>query len=104
MKEKSTAVIFAALGNETRLAVLRLLVRAGDKGLNVMAIRDALNIPASTLTHHILMLVQAGVVIQEKRGRELISRADFGRIQKAITFLMEDCCRGVIAVDQKRTG
>lgn len=95
MDDNRAALAFDALGNPSRLAVLRLLVRAGEEGLNVSAIRDALDLPASTLAHHLSALANAGIVVQEKLGRELISRADFAAIRKMTTYLMKDCCSGV---------
>src|SRR3546814_7960903 len=62
----------AALGHEARLAIYRLLVRAGEEGLNVGEIAAHLKMPASTLAHHLSTLVAAGLVIQERRGREVV--------------------------------
>ena len=93
--DEQGARAFAALGNETRLAVLRLLVRAGKKGLNVTEIRDALDLPASTLAHHIETLAKAGLLDQRRVGRELVSTADYRAIRQLCGFLMKDCCAGV---------
>ena len=84
---------FAALGSEQRLAVLRTLVRAGPEGLTVGGLRDRVGLPASTLTHHLKTLAEAGLVDQEKRGREIhCSSAAFERVESLSRFLMNECC------------
>ncbi len=83
---------FASIGSEPRLEVLLALVRAGRKGLNVGGIQQRVNIPASTLAHHIRFLAAAGLVEQEKNGREVINRAAFERMQILADFLMHECC------------
>jgi ArsR family transcriptional regulator, arsenate/arsenite/antimonite-responsive transcriptional repressor len=85
-----------ALGNETRLRLLRLLVRAGPEGLNIGQIRQQMQAPASTLAHHIATLARAGLIGQERRGREIISTARYDAIQALGAYLMEDCCRGAV--------
>lgn len=90
-----TARSLAALGHDTRLAIYRLLVRAGEEGLNVGEIGEHLGVPASTLAHHIGTLVDAGLVIQERRGREIVSRADYEAMNRTVSFLTSECCTGV---------
>ena len=85
----------SALGNATRLRLFRLLVRAGPGGLNIGQIQHHMDLPGSTLAHHIAALVRAGLVDQEKRSREVISTARFEAVRQLGTYLMEDCCRGV---------
>lgn len=85
----------AALGHEARLAIYRLLVRAGQEGLNVGEIGAHLKMPASTLAHHLSTLVDAGLVIQERRGREVVNRADYEAMQRTVGFLTDKCCTGV---------
>ena len=77
INEKSAAQSLSALGHEARIKVFRLLVRAGEDGLNVGEISSFLGLPASTLAHHLSTLVEGGLVIQERQGREIISRADY---------------------------
>ncbi len=92
---KKVAIALAALGHEARLAVYRLLVRAGHEGLNVGEIGDHLDLPASTLSHHLRALVHAGLVIQEKHGREVFNRPDYDAMMHVTAFLSEECCSGV---------
>jgi len=95
MDDQSSAHAFSALGNPHRVAMLRLLVRAGEDGLNVSQIQKAIGLPPTTLAHHIAALSSGGVVIRERRGRETICRADFPAIRALNSFLMQDCCAGV---------
>lgn len=100
MKEQQAAKSMAALGHPLRLSLFRLLVRAGRQGLNFGEIQRHLDIPASTLTHHLSTLVQAGLVNQERLGREVISRADFARVRETLEFLTAECCTGVALQDE----
>ncbi len=83
---------FAAVGSEPRLAVLRALVRAGTVGLTTGELIERLDIPASTLAHHLRLLDRGGVIRQEKRGRFVLNRASFARVQSLAAFLLEECC------------
>ncbi len=95
LNEKSASGALAALGNETRLKLFRLLVKAGEDGLIVGDIQKILNVPLSTLSHHIRTLVQGGLIIQERRGREIMSKVDYTAMHGLIEFLSEECCVGV---------
>ncbi|MGI9434317.1 MAG: ArsR/SmtB family transcription factor [Geminicoccaceae bacterium] len=83
---------FAAAGSEPRLEVLLSLVRAGPEGLSVGDIQDRLDLPASTLAHHLRFLAAAGLILQEKQGRVVRNRAAFARIETLATFLLKECC------------
>ncbi|MEB8389366.1 metalloregulator ArsR/SmtB family transcription factor [Rhodobacteraceae bacterium KMM 6894] len=85
----------AALGHDARLSIFRLLVRAGDDGLRVSDIGDHLNMAASTLAHHLSTLVDAGLVVQDKQGREVFNRVDFPAMHQVVSFLTSECCSGV---------
>jgi ArsR family transcriptional regulator len=79
-----------ALGNGTRLAIFRLLVSAGQNGLAVAEIQDRLCIPTSSvLSHHLLRLVEAGLVTKERRRTTLICRAEGLAFMSVAAFLME---------------
>lgn len=93
--QKSAAQALSALGHEVRLHIYRLLVRAGDEGLSVGDIGTHLGVPGSTLAHHLSALVQAGLIVQERQGRTIYSRADYDQMQTLIGFLSEECCAGV---------
>ena len=99
--DSTAALAFAALGNETRLKVLRLLVKAGKRGLNVGDLQRLTEVPASTLAHHLAALAQAGVIRQEKHGREVMNFADYDSLRRISGYLLEDCCAGVLGAAGK---
>jgi DNA-binding transcriptional ArsR family regulator len=94
---KDAAKCLEKLGNETRLEVVRLLVRAGDRGLAVGEIQDHLGIPASTLSHHVAHLVTVGLVRQEREGRILRCTPNYALLMSLVDLLTAECCRGVAA-------
>ena len=92
MELNQAARCLEKLGNPIRLGVFRLLVRAGHEGLSVGEIQDHLGIPASTLSHHLSHLVNVGLVVQERQGRQLICRPAFALMDGLIDFLTAECC------------
>ncbi|MGI9384202.1 MAG: ArsR/SmtB family transcription factor [Methyloligellaceae bacterium] len=95
MQETKAAAGFSALGNATRLAIFRILIQAGAEGCPVGTIQHRLEIPLSTLAHHLSALVRAGLVAQQKSGREVICMADYDRLNGLVDYLKENCCIGV---------
>lgn len=95
VNDETAAAAFAALGNPARLSVLRLLVRAGCDGMNVGDLKKHLEMPASTLAHHLGALAKSGIVSQDKRGREVINSANFAVIGAISTYLTQECCAGL---------
>ncbi|RFA25793.1 hypothetical protein CAI21_18220 [Alkalilimnicola ehrlichii] len=93
MELNDVATCLEALGNPVRLKVFRALVRSGPAGLNFGQLHERIGIPRSTLAHHLNTMVQAGVLIQERAGREVFSRVDFARLQQALTFVLAECCQ-----------
>ena len=85
----------AALGHDARLAIFRLLVKAGDDGLRVGEVGQHLGLAPSTLAHHLSALTAAGLVVQERRGREVVNRADYPAMHRLVGFLTSECCAGV---------
>jgi DNA-binding transcriptional ArsR family regulator len=85
----------AALGHDARLAIFRLLVRAGEDGLRVGEIGTHAGLAPSTLAHHLSTLVAAGLVRQEKQGREVVCRADYTAMHRVLDFLTAECCAGL---------
>lgn len=90
-----TAIALAALGHDSRLAVFRLLVRAGAPGLPVGEIGAHLDMAPSTLAHHLGTLRDAGLVVQERQGRQILNRVDFDLMARTLSFLSDECCVGV---------
>jgi DNA-binding transcriptional ArsR family regulator len=97
MKIDTAARCLAKLGNPLRLEAFRLLVRAGHHGLAVGEIQAHLRIPASTLSHHILHLVHAGLIEQQREGRSLRCRVAYAQVDALLGYLTEECCAGLDA-------
>ena len=95
MDDKTAANALGALGNVTRLRIYRLLVRAGRDGLNVGALKSLTGSAASTLAHHLKALTDAGLVTQERRGREVLCFNNYRAMNALQTFLNDDCCAGL---------
>ncbi|WP_353475291.1 metalloregulator ArsR/SmtB family transcription factor [Salipiger sp. H15] len=85
----------AALGHDARLSIFRLLVKAGPEGLRVGDIGAHLGLAPSTLAHHLSALTAAGLVLQERQGREVINRVDYPAVERVVGFLTSECCAGV---------
>ena len=94
MKADSAIESLAALAQEHRLALFRLLVRAGDKGMAAGAIADKLGLPNSSLSFHLAQLRTAGLILQERQHRSLIYRANYPAMNALVGYLMENCCAG----------
>ncbi len=83
-----------ALSHDTRLAVFRMLVKAGPGGLVAGAIAQSANVPPSTMSHHLATLERAGLVQSERESRLIHYRADYASMRRLLAFLMQDCCQG----------
>lgn len=87
------ASTFAALGSEQRLMVLGCLVRAGPEGLPIGELGKRSGVTGSTLTHHMKILTQAGLVTQARQGRSIICAAvAFDELKALSQFLLRECC------------
>ncbi|MBP2316491.1 ArsR/SmtB family transcription factor [Azospirillum soli] len=98
MKLEELAGCLEKLGNPTRLAIVRLLIKAGPDGMTVGELQGHLAIPASTLSHHILFLVTSSLIQQERDGRMVRCKVNLPLIDDIIQALMAECCAGVDAV------
>jgi ArsR family transcriptional regulator, arsenate/arsenite/antimonite-responsive transcriptional repressor len=94
MKAETAIVSLSALAQEHRLALFRLLVQAGDKGMAAGAIAEALCVPNSSLSFHLAQLRNAGLILQERQHRSLIYRANYPAMNALVGYLMENCCAG----------
>jgi ArsR family transcriptional regulator len=83
---------FAALAQEHRLSVYRLLVQAGKNGMAAGAIAEALGVPPSSLSFHLGQLLRAGLIEQERQHRSIVYRADLPGMKALVAYLMENCC------------
>jgi ArsR family transcriptional regulator, arsenate/arsenite/antimonite-responsive transcriptional repressor len=84
----------AALAQDSRLAVFRLLVRAGPTGVAAGDIARALQIAPNTLSAQLTVLANAGLIGGRRDGRSIIYRADFDGMSELLLYLVEDCCEG----------
>ncbi|GGK32476.1 MULTISPECIES: ArsR/SmtB family transcription factor [Aliivibrio] len=80
------------LGHPTRLAIYKGVVRAGYQGIAVGGLQEKLNIPGSTLSHHVSGLVSAGLITQRREGRTLFCVAEYEKLTSVIDFLQDECC------------
>lgn len=94
MKENDVVQALAALAQPLRLRVFRALVVAGPEGLTPGALTEQMQVPAPSLSFHLKELTHAGLVTQERNGRNLIYRAAFGPMNALLAYLSENCCEG----------
>jgi ArsR family transcriptional regulator len=94
MKVKSAIDSLSALAHEGRLAVFRMLVKAGQEGIPAGEIARRLNVPSNSLTANLNILNHAGLVESRREGRSIIYSARYDQMTKLLGFLMEDCCNG----------
>ena len=84
----------AALAQEHRLNLFRLLVQAGDNGVSVGELGEATGLPGATLTNHLHILRRAGLVNDERRGRVIQCTANYAQMNELLGYLTENCCAG----------
>ncbi|WP_037037331.1 helix-turn-helix transcriptional regulator [Pseudovibrio sp. JE062] len=92
MDIEKTAKALKELGHVTRLAIYKRLVKAGYKGLAVGTLQEELEIPGSTLSHHLSGLASAGLIKQRREGRVLYCVAQFEQLDEVLQFLRAECC------------
>lgn len=96
--EKSNAIAsLAALAQDTRLDVFRLLVQAGPEGVPAGRIGEVLGLPSATLSFHLNQLRHAGLVSFRREGRSLIYTAEYATMNALLSYLTENCCGGTEA-------
>ena len=94
MKKTDAIAALAALAQDTRLDVFRLLVQAGTDGLPAGQIGERLGLPAATLSFHLNQLRHAGLVTFRRDGRSLIYAAEYAAMNGLLAYLTENCCQG----------
>lgn len=94
MEPKTALAQLSALAQENRLALFRLLIKAGHDGLPAGEIAAALGVPPNTLSAQLTLLSNAGLIEGTRQGRSIIYKAQYEAISGLIVFLMEDCCQG----------
>jgi len=104
MDTKAAVRSLAALAQDSRLEVFRLLVQAGPQGLAAGEIAERLGVPASTLSFHVKALSQAGLVESRPDSRFIYYSANFAAMNTLLAFLGENCCGGQSCLPRATTG
>jgi ArsR family transcriptional regulator len=94
MDISTTVKALGALAQESRLKAFRLLVNSGPEGLAAGEIARRLDIPHNTLSSHLAILSNAGLLSSRRESRSIIYSIDFDGTRELLAFLMEDCCHG----------
>ena len=92
MEISQHAARLEALGNETRLSIFRILVRAGGHGLAVGAVQQHTGLARSTLSHHLHKLISVGLASQRREGTTLYCCAEYPAMNETLEFLRAECC------------
>ena len=103
MKETDVVKALAALAQSIRLQIFRELVVAGKEGATPGALIESLAVPAATLSFHLKELLNAGLVSQERSGRNLIYRVAFEHMNDVLLYLTHNCCHGEPCLDPAAT-
>lgn len=93
MDTKQATAAFAALSQDTRLRVFRLLVEYGQDGAPAGVLSETLGIPHNTLSFHLSHMSHAGLVQSRREGRSIIYSANFELFTDLIRYMVKDCCR-----------
>jgi ArsR family transcriptional regulator, arsenate/arsenite/antimonite-responsive transcriptional repressor len=94
MKKRNALAALAALAQDNRLDVFRLLVEAGPEGMSAGSVADALKLAPNTLTFHFDRLREADLVTVRRNGRSMIYAARYDTMKGLIAYLTENCCQG----------
>src|SRR5436305_5408895 len=92
MDQRTATAALAALAQETRLDLFRLLVATGPQGLPAGTIAARLGVAPSSLSFHLQQLAHAGLITQRRLGRQLIYSAEYGAMNALLAYLTENCC------------
>jgi len=103
MEERNVTKALSALAQPNRLQIFRALVITGKEGATPGALADALGVPAATLSFHLKELLNAGLVSQERNGRNLIYRAEYEQMNGVLSYLTENCCHGEPCLEEAAT-
>lgn len=103
METKQAIQSLAALAQESRLSIFRLLIQAGPAGMAAGAIGEALELPPATLSFHLAGLARAGLAQSRQDGRFVIYSADYAAMNALVGFLTENCCQGATCETPTRT-
>ncbi len=99
METKNVLAALAALAQENRLAIFRLLVEHGTEGLPAGSIAERLNVAPATLSFHLKELAHSGLIVARQDGRFIWYRADFAAMNGLVGYLTENCCQSSVTCD-----
>jgi len=94
MNEQDVVRALGALAQQSRLQIFRKLVVAGASGMTPSQLSEALGLPGTGLSFHLKELTHAGLISQERDGRNLIYRAAFATMNDVLAYLTLNCCEG----------
>jgi len=94
MESKTAVASLSALGHEGRLAIFRLLVKAGSEGVAAGEIARRLDSLPNTLSANLNVLSHAGLIVSRRQGRSIVYSADYAAMSGLLGFLLDDCCNG----------
>ena len=94
MEKADVVAALAALAQDNRLDVFRLLVEAGPQGMPAGHIAASLRLPPNALTFHLDRLRDAGLVSVERQGRSMVYSAEFDAMNSLVSYLTDQCCQG----------
>jgi DNA-binding transcriptional ArsR family regulator len=94
MDKNEAIAALSALAHPARLDTFRLLVKHEPSGVPVGELARAMGAPQNTMSTHLRILANAGLIVGERQSRSIIYRADLGRFQELTVFLVKDCCGG----------
>src|SRR5271163_3505172 len=107
MEKSDVIAALAALAQETRLDIFRLLVETGSEGVSAGRIGEQFGIPSATLSFHLNQMRHAGLVTSRRESRSIIYMADYEAMNELMAYLTDNCCSGhpelckVVACDPK---
>ncbi|MCM2451647.1 ArsR/SmtB family transcription factor [Agrobacterium vitis] len=94
MDQKQALSAFAALSQETRLLIVRMLVVAGPDGMAAGALAEKIDVSPSNISFHLKQLEHSGLIAAQRQSRSIIYTANYAALGGLVRFLMEDCCSG----------
>jgi ArsR family transcriptional regulator, arsenate/arsenite/antimonite-responsive transcriptional repressor len=83
----------AALGHVARLSILRSVVQAGTEGVSTTDLQARVNIPPTTLNHHLERLVRAGLIATKRASRSVVHTPNYDALRELTEYVWEDCCK-----------
>lgn len=98
MNDRQALTSFAALSQETRLAIVRALVVAGHDGLAAGVIAERMGVSPTNVSFHLKELERSGLITQRRESRSIIYSASYDALADLVKFLMDDCCAGHPAI------